>query len=1087
MEFITMISEELLINIISELDGSGLQDAVEQLQDFDTVVSETVDTLTDLEDAGTSNFQEVASSAEEAVSSINEVEQALASAAAEAENLGNTASEALDNVTNNANITSGVLNGAAAVAITGMFYEAATSAGSFDDQVQALNISLDGTNTSANEAVSIIGKVATEYGIGGAAARQFAIVVSNAGAKNVESIATFEKNIRGMGYTANKSFEEISGLFEKAALRGQVMERSWVSAGISLENMASAASMSVDEFKSHLESLPDVQSRVDFLNQTFANMPSVMQGAEKATESFNTQINELEMGVGGLIRRFGELVLPSVILFIQGLADVLGFVNDVISGLPSQVKGLLSVILTLTGAVGVAVFAWSALRTAWATLGISQTISSLWNMLIPLISLATGFDASTISALGFSGVLDLAAVNIVAFITGEEAATVATWSLTEATTALMLSLWPIIAIAAAAAAAIYLLTARQREGVETMSKFNDFLENGEQSIEKLRNASETYNQTAEQLIQTKNSLIAQGKDVTAIEAQIAEAYKNSADAAKAAEDAEAQLKRGRELKTKMESMEEFKSAKFLSNAQNMQIGRGYVDEKDIQNVKDYYSLVAAGQEQLQTVADRTNLIYSEGTRKIDDITKGTDNLSEAYKRNAENGGTALQDLAKGYDDLAKAKRKSETADNWEDAFGGWVDQGLAKMTIDWVNFTMMWDDFWSDPLASLSKIDLESVLSGFDPGAFLLAGGGLGSLLSILDQIGLVDFSGVEKWFSGLGSEIQKGWDDLANWFDQGVQSIQSWFDGLPAWFESQFQSVADWFGGLPDWLSSQVGDIWNWLVESVTSSGESIYNAAIQVGSELVAGFISFVSTLPDLIWNWLLTTAGRIASFASVAYSKAVQVGTKIVNGIINFVKTIPQKVWDELMAIGNKITAAGSILYNKARDMAQRIWDGMNSVLQRSSPGMMYHEVSDELNSMINAFISRASDGYSAARSLASSIVSGFGNPVLPRIENEGVAPYELDKPSNSFNRRGGGGFLPIGGTGTTVNTNSNTSSSNENITVEVKNENHFNIDGANGDPESIAEEIQEVLASSLPPKIIEALIRALNQRNISKGAY
>ncbi|MCL2156414.1 MAG: hypothetical protein FWH54_00130 [Methanobrevibacter sp.] len=44
-------SEELLINIISTLEGGSLQDTLEQLQKLDTVTIDAISTLKDLWDA----------------------------------------------------------------------------------------------------------------------------------------------------------------------------------------------------------------------------------------------------------------------------------------------------------------------------------------------------------------------------------------------------------------------------------------------------------------------------------------------------------------------------------------------------------------------------------------------------------------------------------------------------------------------------------------------------------------------------------------------------------------------------------------------------------------------------------------------------------------------------------------------------------------------------------------------------------------------------------------------------------------------------------------------------------------------------
>ena len=335
-------------------------------------------------------------------------------------------------------------------------------------------------------------------------------------------------------------------------------------------------------------------------------------------------------------------------------------------------------------------------------------------------------------------------------------------------------------------------------------------------------------------------------------------------------------------------------------------------------------------------------------------------------------------------------------------------------------------------------------------------------IIPLLGEIGL-------KIAETLGLAILQGFE----WIGQQI---------AVAWENNVSKPFWDWLNGIPGW-------IYNGLMAAVTSVTQWAMELATQgymAASQFVQSIVTWFRQLPGLIWTWLVTTAGRISAFTGVALSRAITVGTNILNGILTNVKNIPQMVYNELLRVGTLIMSAAGALYQKALALGQGIWQKIKEGLGIGSPGHIYWMIFDEFGRVHNLMDSTSKTWMDNAQNLGNSIIDGFGNPILPRIENEGIAPYDYDyNPSEHkwpFGNWSNGDYhVPVS---SAVVVKNEDIQSDKNVDVTVKNHQTFYINGG-GDPEQIAQQVEQSLTAVLPVSIMEALIRALNQHNGSNG--
>lgn len=250
-----------------------------------------------------------------------------------------------------------------------------------------------------------------------------------------------------------------------------------------------------------------------------------------------------------------------------------------------------------------------------------------------------------------------------------------------------------VAGAIAVAGACYLVTASQRKGVETMKEYNDFLENGEEQITKLKDSSTAYTTEAHNLEAVRDRLASQGQDTSNVEAQIALAYQKSAEMAQLAKNAEDALNKGREENQKLEGQHVINQTHYSESMYDQLYKNGLINKQIYDDQKDYNAIVVAGSKQKLDAVQRENRIYQIGANQNKKIMDGEHAYSKAFIQDQKDGGHALEDRVKAYDKLGRAKYKAETSTDWMTSISAWFEQGIARLEIGWIDTVMQFENF----------------------------------------------------------------------------------------------------------------------------------------------------------------------------------------------------------------------------------------------------------------------------------------------------------------------------------------------------------------------------------------------------------
>ena len=373
--------------------------------------------------------------------------------------------------------------------------------------------------------------------------------------------------------------------------------------------------------------------------------------------------------------------------------------------------------------------------------------------------------------------------------------------------------------------------------------------------------------------------------------------------------------------------------------------------------------------------------------------------------------------------------------------GGWIidalfGSGTAGQITDWFNNNIIqplseaWNNFMADPLGSLGG----GVMGGLSwlLDAFLNTGT-VGALTMIWEWLN-----------SNIISPLQEAWNQFASdplgYLISGVEfgigmlldallgsgdtdaltSIWNWLNNsiiLPlqqAW--SQFASdplgyLAGVIIDIGQFLNSLFGDVWTGITNWVNYNIIQPISQAIQTGLAnipilgsilqmlgLIDGGNQTASnkgkTLGDKIGDALkqaiysipivgdiLRILGMIDGTYGTANSKGRNVGKNIKDGEKSGHQGTSGNVASEMLDVVNAVAKAAGQAYSAAVKVGQSIWNGINSILQRHSPGFIHDQVKAEFqNDLPSAIIGATTKVYDNAALVGQAMVDG----VTPSVD-------------------------------------------------------------------------------------------------------
>ncbi len=171
---------------------------------------------------------------------------------------------------------------------------------------------------------------------------------------------------------------------------------------------------------------------------------------------------------------------------------------------------------------------------------------------------------------------------------------------------------------------------------------------------------------------------------------------------------------------------------------------------------------------------------------------------------------------------------------------------------------------------------------------------------------------------------LWRNWDDVSAWLTESWQSLR--------------ERAGEFVEGVISWLATLPERAWEFLVNMITRFLEwraNMRDAALKAGQQIVAAVIEFLANLPGRAWEILTDALGRFGEFAANALTRAREAGQNVLDGVIDTISDLPSRVWGVFQDVVGRITDAGGMLWDAARGAASNIWEGFKGALGIRSP--------------------------------------------------------------------------------------------------------------------------------------------------------
>lgn len=383
--------------------------------------------------------------------------------------------------------------------------------------------------------------------------------------------------------------------------------------------------------------------------------------------------------------------------------------------------------------------------------------------------------------------------------------------------------------------------------------------------------------------------------------------------------------------------------------------------------------------------------------------------------------------------------------NWSGAIDGLI-KGLGNFNgikqifenlgINGDTITQVWDDFWKSVSSALENwqlgaIDFLKPLNdlGDEVNKFLdnpmeyLGLGDVNIAQAIMDALwGQFDIFGEGAYASDGSSDHPSIMEDISNIIGFDIQTWVANFtsDPLGTLGVGQIDIVGvllPQLFGLIDGATS----VWQFVNDNIiTPLTSGLMNGILNI--PLVGYLVGLFNIVTDdsigadekgkaigqWIGNGLTTAIGQIPIVGDIlrmlglipqtngdAHQKGHGVGSNITQGTESGMGNLGSKVLQEFQDALSGIGALGQQAYDTAKGWADQLWQGVNSVLQRASPGFFHDQFKAEFGTDIPNAINEASyDAYAVGQNYATQIKDGVSS-VSNEVGLQGMVDnYESD---------------------------------------------------------------------------------------------
>lgn len=571
-------------------------------------------------------------------------------------------------------------------------------------------------------------------------------------------------------------------------------------------------------------------------------LDSVM--AAKKLDDTAMHVNNLEEAWAALTNTIG-----------MWIADLVGFVSPAI-------LGLVNLFFELQSALGKV---WNSLPE-WVQAGAVMSVVTSAALVLSVVigvKLVTAFVTIIRSIVGSTAVM-------MGKVAADKVATISTWGLVVANQALMASLIVITAVIVGVYLVLNQLTAGMRE-------YNNTLENGEDHVNSLKEASTAYKVQAQELTETKKRLAAQGKDTTKVEQQIAEAYRKSAELAQQAKQAEADLAKARQKRAIHEAQVLDVSRKYKQQNLDQLRKQGIITEENYQKQTNFNKSLDYGAKQDYASLQRLVRINKMGAMRTKLITEGSDAYSKAWQRDKK----GVEAYSKAWQELGQAVYELNQA------------KDPLQLIFAWMKIVWLKGSIWIGEISKLISSFTHAIIT--NPLFDVVATG----LLTLINPIWGIIF-GLEKLGEAMG--FWSGWGDM---FQAVISNIGGalhhlWNIATTAWtvlnnifsgegfkgIENLETALANAGQGFWDWITGVGAGLGN-LQTVLINTGKSFYNWIRDIAKGLNKAITGAIKGLTDGINNWVdsMTTGGGAEKFAN--YAKTM------IEGFLEWIKKLPDLI--------------------------------------------------------------------------------------------------------------------------------------------------------------------------------------------------
>ena len=366
------------------------------------------------------------------------------------------------------------------------------------------------------------------------------------------------------------------------------------------------------------------------------------------------------------------------------------------------------------------------------------------------------------------------------------------------------------------------------------------------------------------------------------------------------------------------------------------------------------------------------------------------------------------DVTKGIADWQKgAVEWLQPLNDFGDEVNKFLKDPLGYLKIDFSGFNI-WDAIFGKPVSASDGSsdhpsfmeDLSDIL-GFDVQSWIdsFTSDPLGTL-GIADPLNIMDLFGA--LFSLTGGDTTP----IMDWFNQTlIVPISEFLMNFmldPISYIGNFGFTIAQF--LDSILPTDFTSIWQWTMDTiVTPIGQGLWDGLLQI--PIVGDILALLNLLSNenigaeqkgrAIANWigtgitnaigqipivgdLLRLLGLIPQTQPTANSEGLNMGQAIEKGVKNGIKDISNQVGQEFQDAIDAISKLKDQAEKTAGDWADRVWAGVNSVLQRHSPGFIHDEFLAEFGTDIpNAIQSSGDLAYQTAQQYGQQVKDGVAS--------------------------------------------------------------------------------------------------------------